>query len=106
MREFDGRIDGPALLYVNVDWCGYCKRAKPMMDKLSDMLGTAVPVISVNGDRHKAVTKQLGVTSFPTILYIDPQGAARTFDGERTIEAILGFVCTQSSNAFGICKRR
>ena len=106
MREFDGRIDGPALLYVNVDWCGYCKKAKPMMEKLSDMLGTAVPVISVNGDRHKAVTKQLGVASFPTILYIDPQGNARTFEGERTLETILGFVCTHSANAFGFCSRR
>lgn len=106
MREFDGRLDGPALLFVYVDWCGYCKQAKPMIQKVSDMLGTALPVIAVNGDRHKAVAKRFGVTSYPTLIYIDQAGNARTFDGERTVETILGFVCSNTSSAFGFCGRR
>ena len=106
MQTFTGTVRGPALLYVNVQWCGHCRRAAPIMNQVAAAMGTAVPVISVDGDAHEAfVRTTLGVRSFPTILYIDPAGNTRTFEGERTPQAIMDFVCQHASTPHGFCRR-
>lgn len=87
---------GPALLFVNVSWCGHCTRARPVMEKVSGVLGSIVPVYSVDGDDRSDLTKALGVKSYPTILYITPGGAKYTYaeyTGDRTVDGIASFVC-------------
>ena len=105
MQEFTGRVSGPALLFVHVDWCGYCQRAKPIMEQVAAATGTAVPVLAVNGDQHEQFARQLGVKSFPTIIYVDPAGQMDTFEGERTPQQIMNFVCRHTSNVHGFCRR-
>jgi thioredoxin-like negative regulator of GroEL len=107
MEEFTGTVTGPALLFVNVSWCGHCKRAQPAMGQVAEAMGAAVPVISVDGDRHQAfVRERLGVESFPTILYLDAAGNTAKFEGERTPQQIMDFVCQHSSTPHGFCRRR
>lgn len=98
MRDLGSRIPaGPVLLYVNVTWCGYCKTARPILEKVAQALGSVVPVYSVDGDARQAVAKSLGVKSYPTIVLIGKDGARSTFQGERTMDAIVGFVCSKVS---------
>jgi thioredoxin-like negative regulator of GroEL len=87
------RSIAPALLFVNVSWCGHCTRAKPLMEKVATALGSTVPVLSVDGDKNKALAQQLEVQSYPTILLATKEGAI-TFLGERTFDQIIGFVCS------------
>ena len=109
MFEFpaDGNLStiGPALLYVNVEWCGHCKAARPVMNKVAGVLGTVVPVFSVDGDARKDVGRALGVSSYPTIIYIDEKGQRFEYEGERTVDALSSFVCHNSSSRHQFCKR-
>ena len=51
MKKFNGTISrSGALYYVNVEWCGHCKRTRPVMEKLANELGQAVDVFDVDGD--------------------------------------------------------
>lgn len=108
LREFDGALPAPGLLYINVEWCGHCRRARPILEKVSDMVGTTVPVISVDGDANKSLLKKLKVNSFPTILYVDPAGHFKKFNGERTVENLVGFICENGSKggSWGFCGAR
>ena len=101
----DLRTAGPALMYVNVEWCGHCKAAKPVMNKVATVLGSVVPVFSVDGDERKDIAKALGVSSYPTIIYIDEAGKRFEYQGDRTVDALSSFVCHNSSARHKFCKR-
>lgn len=96
------RSAAPHLLFVGVEWCRYCQQAKPLLAKVSDTLGTAVPVYYANADKNKDLAKSLDVASFPTIFFVSNQGIYK-FEGDRTYNNLVGFVCehsTSSSHAF------
>ena len=97
MKKFNGTIGRTgAVYYVNVGWCEYCKRARPVMDRLSNELGQAVDVFDVDGDVwNDYLQRVLGPaapTSYPTILYIR-NGVVSEFDDDRVIETLRDFVC-------------
>ncbi len=108
LREFpmDGNLAtiGPALLYVNVSWCGHCRAARPIMEKVSGVLGSQVPVYSIDGDARGDLAKALRVKGFPTIVYVAQGGARYPYDGPRTVDAIASAVCHHSEK-YHFCSR-
>ena len=100
MKRFNGRI-GPegAIYYVNVAWCGHCKRARPIMEKLSQDLGMSLDVIDVDGEKWGDYLQQVmgpgAPRSYPTILYIE-NGRATSFEDERTVRNLTDFACAMS----------
>lgn len=95
---------GPALLYVNVTWCPHCKAARPILERVSGILGSQVPVYSVDGDERDDLARALGVSSFPTIIYVSKGGARYAYDGPRTVDGIASSVC-HHSEAYPFCER-
>ena len=104
-RDVNIKTIGPALLYVNVTWCGHCKRTKPIMEKVSGILGSMVPVYSIDGDDRPDLAKALGVEGFPTIVYVDQPGSVFVYEGERSVDAIASFVCHNSASRHQFCRR-
>jgi thiol-disulfide isomerase/thioredoxin len=94
-------IAPPSLIYVYVDWCPFCQKAKPIIDQVERLLGREIPVVRVNAETQKALAKKLGASSYPTILYLDRTGSTHTFEGERSVDTILNFVCNNASKAHG-----
>ena len=101
MQLFEGRFNDPGLYYVNVSWCGHCRRARPMMEQLSEELGSALPVYDVDGDMWGTLLKQRfgpnAPTSYPTILYVNRDGSTAQFEDERTPRNLRDFACSMSS---------
>lgn len=93
----------PSLLFIHVEWCGHCRRARPILEDLSDRLGKSLPVIAIDGDKHKRmIASNLGgVSSYPTILYMNTIGQVTKFEGERSVRSLLDFVCEHSSKMEG-----
>ena len=88
---------GPALLFVKAEWCGHCRRTAPVIDKVSRLLGSAVPVYIVDSDENAALIREWKITSYPTILYSDGRGNSFTFNGDRTEDGVASWVCKLSS---------
>ena len=102
MKKFNGTISrSGALYYVNVEWCGHCKRTRPVMEKLANELGQAVDVFDVNGDKWsdhlQRVLGPAAPRSYPTILYIR-NGVVSEFDDDRVIENLRDFVCEHAGS--------
>ena len=104
-RNGNLRTIGPALLYVNVGWCGYCRAARPTMEQVSGALGSVVPVYSVDGDERPDLAEELGAKGFPTIILVTAGGARHTYTGERTFDAITSFVCDKAASQSSFCRR-
>jgi thiol-disulfide isomerase/thioredoxin len=104
MKQFNGRLgDDPVILYVNVQWCGHCKRARPIMEKLSQHLGMSLSVVDVDGDKWGDYLQRVmgpgAPTSYPTILYVE-DGRATSFEDERTFRNLTDFACAMA----GTCR--
>lgn len=90
-EDWNAVRDGAALLFFSIDTCPHCVRIKPVMETVAKTLGSVVPVLKAGGDSPMAST--LGVTGFPTLMFVDPFGVATEYKGERTADAISSFVC-------------
>ena len=93
----------PSLVFVYATWCGHCKTAKPIIDKVATALGWNVPVYGIDADKNALLLESMQVKSFPTIVYVSRDGV-KTFQGERSFDRIIGFVCENSANnKFSAC---
>lgn len=101
---FNPATDGPALLAFLMEGCGWCLRLKPVISKVAATLGSVVPTYSVPPEHP--LTRRYKVQGFPTLIYVDNQGRSTTYEGERTVDAITGFVCTRTANRLSVCRRR
>jgi thiol-disulfide isomerase/thioredoxin len=93
----------PAVYFVGVEWCGYCRRTKPLMEQIANRLGSSLPVIHIDGDEHKGFIDGTlgGARSYPTILYINTIGQVTRFEDERSFDSLMNFICESSSKVDG-----
>ena len=85
----------PCLAFVNVDWCSHCQTTKPVMNDVATRLGTALPVVSINGDKHREFVTQYRIDGFPTIMFMAPDRAI-PYEGPRSARDICDWACQQS----------
>ena len=99
VERFSG---SPELMFFHVDWCGFCKKAKPEWEKLyqessNGLLsvgGKNVKLVSINceeGESNKKKAKEYGVQGYPTII-LNKNGNKIPFEGERTKSGIQEFL--------------
>ena len=74
------------LHYTN--WCGYCKRMKPIWAAVKAAGRTGVRFVEIDED----VTKTPGITGYPTITKVDELGRKYTYNGPADYDALLTWV--------------
>lgn len=100
---FDPKTQGPVLLFFVMEGCPWCIRLKPVMNQVAATLGSVIPAYKV--DAGHPLARTYGVSGFPTIVYVDNTGASFTYRGERTVDAITGFVCSHTAAQNSICTK-
>ena len=65
-------LDSAHFLVIDVyaDWCGPCKRLKPIFNELNTEYGKLYQFAKVNADSNDAFVERFQITGFPTILFI------------------------------------
>lgn len=82
----------PVLVDFYADWCGPCKMAAPILDKLADTYKDKALIAKVNVDENQQTAGQYGVMSIPTvILFKDGKEVERKigFAGESGYEDLV-----------------
>jgi thioredoxin 2 len=59
----------PVLVDVWAPWCGPCRTAAPIIDRIAKSRAGLVLVLKVDSDQHPAVASRYSVTALPTFLY-------------------------------------
>lgn len=61
----------PIILDIYAPWCGPCQQMTPILDELEKELGNSYKFAKLNVDEAREIsTKEFGVTSVPTFVFI------------------------------------
>ncbi len=75
--DFQKTLDGsssPILVDFFAEWCGPCKLAAPIIDKLSDEFQGKMTIVKLDVDANPETAKKYGVMSIPTVLVFKKEG--------------------------------
>jgi thioredoxin 1 len=90
--DFDETVNGagtPVMVDFYAEWCGPCKMAAPVIDKLADEFQGKVKIVKVDVDENPEVTKKFGVMSIPTVIVLHTSGGQK--GGVKEIDRKIGF---------------
>ena len=76
------KSDKPVLVDFFATWCGPCKMAGPVLDKLADEFTGKVEIVKMDVDENPQIPGKFGVMSIPTVIM---------FKGGKEAERKVGF---------------
>ena len=81
----------------NTSWCGWSKRFQPEWDAFTVACKTSKNIEAVDvkcdDDNNKDVCNKYNVPGYPYVI-VEVDGDPRPYDGERTSDAIMGYIKT------------
>jgi thiol-disulfide isomerase/thioredoxin len=69
--ELDRRLAETEYLVVDcmASWCGSCKQIAPALDRLAETYGDRVPVVKIDFDHNRNLTKRFGLQGIPAVMF-------------------------------------
>ncbi len=83
---------GLVLVDFHADWCGWCHKLTPTLNKLSAAYQGKIAFVGVDSDKNKPLMKKFGVRGLPTLIVFKDGKKAETIVGykpEAALKAIL-----------------
>ena len=73
--EQASKEDKPVLTVFYVDWCTYCKRFMPKLDKIRNINKNDLNVVLINAKapENEKLAREYKIAGFPTVYIIDPK---------------------------------
>lgn len=96
--NFDAKTNGKhALVAFTTDWCGHCKKLKPVWQKAAYLYATDKDILIANvdctSDQGTRLAKEAGVKGYPTLVYYPKDGSDPVpYSGDRSLKGITGFL--------------
>ncbi len=60
----------PVFLFFFAEWCGYCKRERPIYEKLKIDYDGKIVFLDINAEKNTELSDMFGVSGFPTMFLI------------------------------------
>ncbi|MEG1616405.1 MAG: thioredoxin family protein [Bacteroidales bacterium] len=90
-------VKGNTIVEFYVTWCPHCQAMMPRYEKVSEMFPDVL-CTRVEMEKYPELAKMFKVDSFPTFIFISPDGKMEKWVGELPVEELANLV----TKAFGI----
>ncbi len=79
--KFDELISkGNVIMLFSAPWCGYCRRIRPIVEKISEEI--SVPIYDINCDEDQELAARYEVDTIPNLIF---------FRGGKPVDSIIGY---------------
>ncbi len=79
------------VILFKADWCGHCKRFKPVWEQLQKQFASKFTFTTYDADKNQDKLEEYKVDGFPTILFKDG-GHVKPYEGSRDFEELSGLL--------------
>ena len=95
--------DKMGLIMFYADWCPHCSSDETVgfWTELSQELKGLMPIGAFNCNNHKKTATELGISGFPTIMFVNYDGNMEQYEGGRDMDSIMGFICKKANKVLG-----
>ena len=78
-----------AFFYISKGMTGRCKDAEKKIELLKEKFPNMIPMIKVNADDHKELTKSMKIKNFPTLVVYDEGKEVEREEGRLSDEYLM-----------------
>ncbi|GBU07466.1 hypothetical protein AwDysgo_07970 [Bacteroidales bacterium] len=64
----------PCIIDFYADWCGPCKKVAPVLSELAKEYESQIDIYKIDTDKERELARFFGISSIPTILFVDLEG--------------------------------
>jgi thioredoxin 1 len=84
-------IDSPVPVLVDfwAPWCGPCRIAGPIIDRVAEKAGANAKVYKLNVDENPQASRQYGISGIPTVMVFRNGQIDKTFVGVQSEQIYL-----------------
>lgn len=88
--EKASKVDKPIIGVFYVDWCTYCQKFMPKLDKVRNINKNQFNVVLINVDdpNNKNFVEEYKITGFPSVYILDPKYDNRVFIDSPYLESV------------------
>ena len=76
--------NGLKLVEFYTNWCGYCKKQKPELEKMDKIW-----IGQIEADENQEIAQKYGINAFPTFLIFNNGKEVKRMSGLRTKENLM-----------------
>lgn len=84
--------DVPVLVQFTADWCPYCRKMQPLVNKLQEMGAYGMKVVDIDMDEEPELAAQFTVQMLPTQFILHKGRIVARHDGAMKEAALFGWV--------------
>ena len=92
IQEFEQLVqqsEVPVAVDFWAPWCGPCQAFGPVLDDAASRVGDAAQIVKVNIDALPQLAKTYGITSIPTVIYLQAGQEQTRATGIETADEIV-----------------
>lgn len=82
----------PVLVDFFAEWCGPCKMMAPVIDQISEEMGTQAVVGKLNTEEAQKTAQQYNVMSIPTIILLKDGEVKETLVGMQPKDSLIELI--------------